>query len=702
MILRLRSAIAAAGLLIVPAGLVVAATAVPAAGTTTVPGPAGPDEPTVEVSIDRVEPAVPEPGDVLVIEGTVTNTTDVPLEHVQALFRHNLNPLSARADIRLLDESPRAVWGSRPGHVFHEVTDQLMPDASVGYRLELLLETSCHVEPGALPCVQIQHPGVYVIGVDIREGDPNRPGARVDAGTTLTLLPWQIEPAGEPVPVAMLWPVAATPAILPDGADRAAHLRWPITALRAVVDAPGDHPVTWAIDPDLLDSVAAVAAGDGPQAQAAASWRETLLDVTSGADVWMLPYASPDFAAFPSDVAERLAHRAVRLARVAATRVPGARVGLVWPASGAVSSATAEALGAAGYRTVVLSGAALPGMGHGPVARLRAGDGELDVLVTDAGLDAAVRSAGDPVELRQRWLAETALAAMEPAGDRPLLAAPPHGWQPEPELAAELIRVWTNTPWVEPVGLGELAELPAAAVIDGGTNVPAALPDANAAAVTELIDRLDQYENLVGDGSAAAEYRTEALRTASAFWRHDAETGRAVAEELAGEVTDLLSQVSLQVAPTVTLSGNTGAFPVNVVNHLDVPVTVRLDVTSANPDRMSIEPVTIQQIEAGETEILRITAEAVANGKVRVDMQLATIDGAPLGSARHTIVNATEYGVIGWFVIGGAATLFVAGLAVRTVRGRRRSGTLSTVPAAQPMVETPSNTAESFLDEVSR
>ncbi|HSI93286.1 MAG TPA: hypothetical protein VK925_07270, partial [Jiangellaceae bacterium] len=95
---------------------------------------------------------------------------------------------------------------------------------------------------------------------------------------------------------------------------------------------------------------------------------------------------------------------------------------------------------------------------------------------------------------------------------------------------------------------------------------------------------------------------------------------------------------------------------------------------SANPDRMAVESVAAQRIEAGETEILRVTAEAVANGRVRVDMQLATVDGVPLGAARHTIVNATDYGLIGWFVIGGATLLFVAALAIRTVRGRRRNG----------------------------
>jgi Family of unknown function (DUF6049) len=695
--------------LTVAGGAVIAlATALPAAATT-IPGPAGPAEPTVDITIDAIEPAIPEPGDVLVIEGTVTNTTDAPLESVQALFRHNLNPLGSRQDVGLLDESPRLVWGSRPGHVFDEVTDRLGPGREVGYRLEVLVETSClQTDPGGLPCVQIQHPGVYVIGVDVREGDPDQPGARVDAGTTLTLLPWQIEPAGDSVPVAMLWPVAATPTGPDDPHNRTTGLLGPGGPLRAVLDAPGHHPVTWAVDPDLLDTVEAIAAGDGRRAAAASTWRATLSEATRGGDVRVLPYASPDFESFEPEVAGRLAEQAIRLSRVAATRLPGAQAGLAWPAGGTASAATVEALSIAGYSTVVLSGAALPQPAPGPLVRVSAGDHELAGLVTDAGLDTAVRSAGDDtVALRQRWLAETALAAMDPVtGGRPLLAAPPHAWLPDPDLAAALIDVWTGTPWAHPVDLASFGDIPPASVVPADSTAPGVLPASNAAAVAELITRLDQYEMLIEETSDADALDPAALRAASAFWARDAETGRAHADELADAITDRLTQVSLQVAPTVTLSSNTGVFPVNVVNHLDVPVTVRLEVGSANPDRMSIEPVTAQRIDAGETEILRVTAEAVANGKVRVDLQLATVDGTPLGSTRHTIVNATEYGVIGWFVIGGAAMLFVAGLAMRTVRGRRRNGSDSTGPSidrvADDIVEPSPESVTNALDEVGR
>jgi hypothetical protein len=641
----------------------------------TIPGPVGPAEPSVAITLTVVEPAIPQPGDLLVIEGTVTNTSGVPLEHVQTLFRHNLNPLGSRADIRAVDDSPRLAWGSRPGHVFDEVADSLDPGQAADFHLEMVLETTCPPpDPGVPACVQIQHPGVYVVGVDVREGNPNQPGARVDAGTTLTFLPWLVDATERRVPVAMLWPIMTAP----DGAhaaDSPAALVGPTGWLRTLLNAPAGAPVTWAVDPELLATVATVAEQDGTLAAAAADSLERLRAATANSEAWLLPYATPDFAAFDATVAGELAGEAIRRARAAAAELPGARADVVWPVAGSVPEATLDVLGGAGYRTVVLDGAAArAGPDSGSLVRVPAGRRELTGVVTDAGLDAVIRAAGDDgVALRQRWLAETALAATDPAAPHgPLIVAPPPGWQPTARLAEGLIDVWSRTPWIEPVALGAF-DPPFASVAELPGQVEAVLPAANVAAVTELHAAVHQYGALVGM-PAGDDYPTALLRSASAFWRDDPERGLAIARDAGRELTGYLEQVSLQVAPAVTLSSNTGAFPVNVVNNLDIPVTVRLELRSANPDRMAVESVAAQRIEAGETEILRVTAEAVANGRVRVDMQLATVDGVPLGAARHTIVNATDYGLIGWFVIGGATLLFVAALAIRTVRGRRRNG----------------------------
>lgn len=660
----------------------------------TIPGPVGPDEPTVDIDITSIVPTVPEPGDLLVIEGTVTNITDDPLVDVQALLRHNLNPLSSRSDLELIDSNPQRVWGSRPGHVFAEVAGSLAAERSADFRLEVQLETACPLRsPGTQPCVQIQHPGVYVFGVDVREGNPNQPGARVDAGTTLTLLPWLIGTAERSVEVAMLWPVSGAPAIQPDGTlgeiDTSA-LVGPTGWLNALLDAPGDAPVTWVLDPDVLDTVEEIADGNGRRSGSAANWLDTFESRSSEADTWLLPFAVPGIAAFDEPEQNRLAATAVRLSSITAQDLPVGTRTLAWPVSAADVQRELDAYRRAGVTTAVLPSNVVAA-GGGPWVGLPAGPGEVTGLVADSALSSIVALADDEIALRQRWLASTALAVLgAPEGElAPLVVSPPLRWQPNHQAASRLIDVWTATPWVEPVTLDEIdTERQVGTLLpnDAGSTEQAS-PTATAAA--DLLAGVAQYETLLAEPSDGDDFSVVTVRAASAAWRDDPDAGLEYIAAAAGEIRHLLSQVSLQVASTVTLSSNTGAFPVNVVNRLDVPVTVRLELESANPQRMSVEPVAEQRIGPGETEILRVTAEAVANGKVRVDVQLATVDGTPLGRATQTVVNATDYGVIGWFLIVGAGLLFVAGLALRTIRGKRRNGAPSEPSGPKPSDHAP-------------
>ncbi|HEX5996379.1 MAG TPA: DUF6049 family protein [Jiangellales bacterium] len=652
---------------------------VPAKGVT-IPGPAGPDSPSVDIDITTFEPATPQPGDRLVIEGTVTNVTEAALVNVQALLRHNLNPISSRADLEFVDTDPRLMWGSRPGHVFAEVSRSLAAGESAAFRLEARLETACPpATPGELPCVQIQHPGVYVFGVDIREGNPNVPGARVDAGTTLTLLPWHIGAAEHSVKVALLWPVSAAPALQADGKlgeiDANAMLG-PGGWLNTLLDAPGDAPVTWVVNPDVLDTVGAIAAGDDQAANLAVDWLRTFESIANRSPTWLLPFAVPDVASFaPSEQAD-LAAAAVRLSTIAAQELPTGTRTVAWPVSAAALERELASYRAAGLTTAVVPSDAVAGE-SGPWVDLPAGNGEISGLVVDTALSSTIAVAEDDVAMRQRWLSETAIAVLEhSAGEpAPLVVSPPLSWQPSHQAAARLIEVWMSAPWVEPVAVDQIGSQRAPGTLVSAA-APTSEPDSPTAdAAAELLADVSQYETLLAEPSDGEDFGAVTVRAASATWRADPDAGRHFVAASTAAVRDLLAQVSAQVAPTVTLSSNTGAFPVNVVNHLDVPVTVRLDLESANPQRMAVEPITAQRIEPGETDILRVTAEAVANGKVRVDLQLATVDGTPLGRATHTVVNATDYGVIGWFLIVGAGLLFVAGLALRTIRGKRRNGT---------------------------
>ena len=671
----------------------------PAAAAQETPGPT--DEPTVRASLDTIQPAAPQPGDTLVLAGTVENTGDEPLGKVQAVFRFNSDPLDDRADVRRVATDRNVRWGQRDPQFFDDELgdDELSPGETADFRLEIPVDE-----------IDLGRPGVYALGVDIR-ATPIEDGRLADAerftaNTTRTVIPWL--PGPEPLPavqVALFWPLAAQPSLLPDGTllgdDLAAQLA-PGGILNALLAAPSASPVTWVVDPDLLATARVMADGyrvssadgataDGVGARDAATWLEAYAAATAGQQPLLLPYANPDVEAFgksdPEGAADAAHEAFVATETLADAGATAGQTDVAVPAGGAASEETMAALASAGAHTVVLSGEAVAPETNEPRATIRAGEGEIDAVLTDAGLDTAIDDAlriGDAAAgataLRQSWLAETSMLALDAveSGDPPaqVVAAAPYGWQPDPAIAHALAGVWTETPWLTAIPLAAVAtpEEPIVVTSSPLTVNPAPLPQDYVDSVTALRDQGAHYAALLAEPDGIVDRLDEAaLRAASSTWRADPQAGATYTALATTTATSRLRQVSVQVPESVTLSSSRGTFPLTVSNDLDEPVMVKLELTPDNPDRMSVAEVTPQRVEAGEKATVEVTAEAAVNGRVPMTVQLTAVDGSPLGASQRTIVNATEYGAIGWVVVGGGVALFLAAAALRLLRQRQQA-----------------------------
>ncbi|HEU0213365.1 MAG TPA: DUF6049 family protein [Jiangellaceae bacterium] len=666
-------------------------------------------DPAVRAFLHTVEPAVPEPGDTLVLAGTVENTGDEPLHDVQALLRYSRVPLTERADVHAVPTDRQVAWGQRNIDFFDPLADPLPPGQAADYRIEVPVDT---MDFGA--------PGVYAVGVDIRV-DGDAPGDRLTVDTSRTVVPWLA--GAEPLPevaVALLWPLAAQPSLLPTGTLTDDDLATQIAAggaLSTLVEAPGDAPVSWVVDPDLLATAETMTDGyevvgadgstsEGRGAVDAVAWGEAFAIATDGDQPLILPYANPDLQA----VARVDAGAAADTARQAFARTrewlverpSSGRAGLAWPAGGVADEATLSALASAGTRTVVLSADSVQPATGNPAARVAVGDDEIDAVLLDSGLGAAVEdafTAADPsaaaLRLRQSWLAETALVGLA-AQDvdevpAPLVAAAPYGWGPDPFVARALLDVWTTTPWISATPLATLVSSadPAAVTLRPGADAAGELSEAYLTAVDEYRDQAAHYEALVAEPDPLTDqFEIAALRALASIWRDDAEAGLAYTRLATEQVRSRLAQVSVIVPESVTLSSSKGGFPLTVSNGLDRTVVVRLELTAAIPDRITVEDVPPQPVEAGENASVDVTAEAATNGKVPVTVQLTASDGAPLGPAQRMIVNATDYGTIGWFVVGGAALLFVGAAVIRVLRRRHPVDDLELPVEPEPLRET--------------
>lgn len=634
----------------------------------------------VDLTITAVAPQVARPGDTLALAGAVANPdTGTTLESVQVLLRYSRDPLESRSEVRRAADDVDVRRGRRAGDVFDEVVDRLQPGESARWELSLPVDT-----------LRLDDPGIYVVGVDVR--GTTRDG-RQTLATTRTFLPWL--PAGDPPParVALVWPLAARPTVLPDGtiADpRAAEELTPAGRAGRLLRAAAGAPVTWLADPDLLATAEAAGATD---------WLAEAGTATGGAaGLAALPVADPDVAAVAHAVAAGAVDPtlaaatlqgsvagdpAAELGPLAASAPPGTVRRLVWPGSGAADIATLESLAASGVRAVLLRASTVTPEGRGPRARVDAGGGTLDVVLSDPGLDAALLAAGEAgsseaARTTQRLVAELVQAALDAvADDDPppeLVAAPATRWDPPAPVAAAVVATLTGSPWAVPTGLDQIGT---------GLTAPEVEVDyPRAAREAELtVGQVARLDGIADAGRAVAALFDEpdpagagpaGLRALSTGWRGAPAAAAAFAERVVEVADDAVAGVTVLAPPEITLSSRSGRFPLTIVNNLDRAVTVGLALSPANPDRLAVEEVEPRPVGPGEKATVLVLAEASGNGRLPVAVRLLAPDGSLVGGTARLVVVATDYGTIGWVVVGSAAVLLLVAVADQ-VRRRRRA-----------------------------
>ena len=239
--------------------------------------------------------------------------------------------------------------------------------------------------------------GVYVLGIEV-VGTRGAQTGRL--AITRTLLPWvPASPGINPTGFSWIWPLVGAPVRLADGTfanDSLAAALAPggrldrLLAAGTRLDQEG-AAVTWAMDPDLIESVADMADGyrvqtpdgrtvPGGGAGLAQRWLADLRSATEGADALALPYGDVDVAALvrqdmPSDVDHARTAGAAALAAV----LPSVSTidDLAWPADGYLDRAGLATLVRSGVASVVLDGRALPTDDRPELHAERSGAGSL-------------------------------------------------------------------------------------------------------------------------------------------------------------------------------------------------------------------------------------------------------------------------------------------------------------------------------------
>lgn len=469
-------------------------------------------ETPLQVSIETLSPAtVPVRGRVT-LSGTVTNRSDDTWTGVKAYLLTSRDPIRSRADLnRAAATDADAQVGVRiTGPGLYVEVGNLPPGASLPYRLSVRrADLRITGETG------VYWFGVHVLGA---AGDGTRDAlADGRARTFMPLLPKTGTAAAGRARTRLALVVPLRQPVRRGGAGRLLDLPGWEQAISTGgrldrllrLSARASRPITWVVDPAVLEAVQSIAlgnpvvairaAGGGPSADASgastpsptpssspttsASGSPTGSSTGTGqavseearaaARVWLdefrrqapthtvatVPYGDLDLAAL-DDSRQSLYQRATALSATTAAAYGVVNpVPVVDPLSGYLpESAVAQVDGSA---TVLLDQSALPGR-RGPV--LAGADITEGARAPVVLMDARAGSGGPKpnsryavLEVRQRLLSDAALHAISGRRTEPLVVSMPADWNPGDAWGSSRFFGGLAQPWLQMVDLPSVA-----------------------------------------------------------------------------------------------------------------------------------------------------------------------------------------------------------------------------------------------------
>jgi hypothetical protein len=567
--------------------------------------------------------------------------------------------------------------------------------------------------------------GVYPVGIHVLGEDSTGRDQEAD-GRACTFLP--LVPEGTATTLALGIQVRRPTVRSADGT-----LRFPAGwdrmfgdgRLRRLLDlgvSAAGRPLTWVVDPALLDTAQSVARGnppvrlapppddgtapapDGagepdedaggeeeaedpepatPEQTAAVDWLTDLVAELASSPVMALPYGDLDAAASVNQGLPDLLTTAQVASAGALESWDVSSTPALVPPSGLLPDTLLSQVGP--ETTAVVERSALPPSVTGPVLE-RTDGGRLVVVQPGATVwgpgPGPRRSA---LAVRQRLLADAALHALSDAGDEPLVRLLPAWWDPGPDWRRAGFFRGLDVGWLAPGGLGQALSAPVGGrqeqvrpeeLVYPEEEADRELPFFTLAAARDLGEAGRSLGQLLTENEAIDATLTRQGLLSASVWSRPRPRVAAARARGAEEIADAwLSRVSVRGPSFVTMSGDQGTFDVTVVNGLDQPVTVGLEASAPNTSLSLSTPDPVQLPPRGRGP-MRIDATATDIGIHLVTLQPVTTEGVPVGESSTLSIRSSRVGLILWIVMGVAGSLLfvlVAFRIVRRVRQRRRT-----------------------------
>ena len=470
-----------------------------------------------DITLDELAPKVVRPGDTLMLSGTMLNTSGETLTSVSYALRISTQRITTRYQLAK-DAGPDASFGV----VLSSTRQRAGDDGKVAPGQRVSWQLTLPIDRVSMPSSPDQF-GAFPIAVEVT----SRGESGTDRARLSTTMMWMPDGAHfTPTKISWLWPVIGG---IHRGLDNtftddalAADLA-PTGRLGKLVSTAAESrvPLTYVVDPALVDDASAMAASapsdaqaaaapsspgtakpaatqpaateaaasaspeptpyqvahgekttDGTGAATAAAWLDQLRSAatSAGSALVATPYGDADLVALErAGLDKELAiARSAGLSTLRADLATPTLPDLVWPVDGEIDDATLDDLATDLVTTVVLNGRVLEPQDSnalaGPRADLQTPSGAVRALLTDPTIDELIANpgsvAGGPRAAEQRFLAETMLITEQrPGSGSSLVVAPPRHLDVDSHIDA-LLSDSGAVPWLDAVNAGQVAAQP--------------------------------------------------------------------------------------------------------------------------------------------------------------------------------------------------------------------------------------------------
>lgn len=661
--------------------------------------PQGARRSQVGVALTRVSPKPVGEKSKITVTGLAQNRSGHQLPGASIRLRYGARPFTSRGQ---LDQYAEAPASQLPGIL---TTRPLAGLQGSGGRQGFSFTVSART-------LRLSGFGVYPIGVEV----VNAAGQTVGGVTTfITFMPKRRD--FTPVSVGWVWPLIDRQHRANDETFMDDRLSKDLARggrLDDLLSAPvqSKTPVTWAIDPALVDDVQRMTRSytvRAPRSEdkarkkaapAASAWLNALKQSARlpSYSYFVTPYADPDAISLVRN--KMYSHLSVaydpkNTGFVAEHLGKQPTTHIAWPAAGTAGPETLNRLAdldLKGGGAFLMSSAYFQdppqGLAANATTAVQAGGETKKTLAYDQKLNEIVsgdtRTPGAAVLTEQRFLAETAMIAAEaPNARRTLVVAPSRHWNPAPGLAKRLLDYTRGAPWLAETSLDKIMNArPQDRAFQG---YPERYENSELSVkyldgVRGVARRASSFSAVLADERHIS-YERAILRLESAAWRGRYGRAHAARDELSDELADDMNRVRIIINPQRrrSLAGSSGKFPVTIVNELrDQRIKVLLTAESENRAKLQIGQLDERDreivLDSGQKVQKWIPAQAAGNGNFRVHLQLMTPGprSRKFGAGEDITIRTTGYGQLSLLIIGGGLAVLFVGVGVRAMRARRR------------------------------